>query len=232
MLNAGPQRLGSRFFCGESGRKTLGGRGAGAAVCDFPLGKYAMQKPLAKALNRSGNPRNLNQIDSRTHQHEPTVAQRSAFSSEQKESLLKSRSLSSDAASVDETAELSRGIRAGWELQLTALCAEDAPRTIRFLTGAILACGGDVVSRRFGAAGEAAIEFEFVRAVCVEMYSVLIAAGLELGVDSHLALASLCQCTRETLESTAGDPVRAQLFIRAATAQAEIEGGPAPPRVA
>jgi len=133
---------------------------------------------------------------------------------------------------VDDTAELSRGVRGGWELHLVALCAEDAPRTIRFLTGAIMACGGDVISRRFDAAGEAAIEFEFVRSVCVEMYSVLIAAGLELSAESHLTLASLCQCTRETLESTGGDPVRAQLFIRAVTATAKIEGGSAPPRVA
>lgn len=133
---------------------------------------------------------------------------------------------------MDETAELSRGVRGGWELQLIALCAEDAPRTIRFLTGAIMACGGDVISRRFDAAGETSIEFEFVRAVCVEMYSVLIAAGLELSAESHLALASLCQCTRETLTLTAGDPVRAQLFIQAATAMSRFEGGSAPPRIA
>ncbi|MGB7352141.1 MAG: hypothetical protein WA374_17745 [Acidobacteriaceae bacterium] len=119
-----------------------------------------------------------------------------------------------------------------WELNLIALCADDAPRTIRFLTGAIMACGGDVLSRRFDAGGTAAMEFAFVRAVCVEMYSVLIAAGLDLSVESHLALASLCQCTRETLESTAGDPVRAQLVIHAATAPPKFEGGSVPPRVA
>ncbi|HEX3662880.1 MAG TPA: hypothetical protein VHU89_15705 [Acidobacteriaceae bacterium] len=138
----------------------------------------------------------------------------------------------SDAASVDDTAELNRGIRGGWELNLIALAAEDAPRTVRFLTGAIMACGGDVLSRRFEAGGAAAIEFEFVRAICVEMYSVLIATGLELSVESHLALACLCQCTRETLESTAGDPVRAQLFIQPAPATPKFEGGSAPPRVA
>lgn len=133
---------------------------------------------------------------------------------------------------MDETAELSRAGSALWELNLIALCADDAPRTIRFLTGAIMACGGDVLSRRFDAGGTAAMEFAFVRAVCVEMYSVLIAAGLDLSVESHLALASLCQCTRETLESTAGDPVRAQLVIHAATAPPKFEGGSVPPRVA
>ncbi|MGA8530838.1 MAG: hypothetical protein WB622_14070, partial [Acidobacteriaceae bacterium] len=93
---------------------------------------------------------------------------------------------------MDDIAELNRGVRAGWELDLIALGADDAPRTIRFLTGAIMACGGDVLSRRFDAGGSAAIEFEFVRAICVEMYSVLIAAGLDLSAESHLTLASLC----------------------------------------
>jgi hypothetical protein len=101
-----------------------------------------------------------------------------------------------------------------WELNLTALCQEDAPRTIRFLTGAVMACGGCVLSRRFDPGDTAAMEFEFARATCVEMYSVLIAAGLELSAQSHRSLAALCQCTRETLESTAGDPVRAELTIR------------------
>jgi hypothetical protein len=119
-----------------------------------------------------------------------------------------------------------------WELNLIALGAEDVPRTIRFLTGAILACGGDVLSRRFDAGGAAAIEFEFVRAICVEMYSVLIATGLELSAESHLALTSLCQCTRETLESTAGDPVRAQLCIEPGPAKQKLEGRSVPPRIA
>lgn len=133
---------------------------------------------------------------------------------------------------MDGTVQLNRGVPGGWELELIALGAEDAPRTIRFLTGAIMACGGDVLSRRFDTGGSAAIEFEFVRAICVEMYSILIAAGLDLSAESHLALSSLCQCTRETLETTAGDPVRAQLFIQPAPATPKLEGGSFPPRIA
>lgn len=70
---------------------------------------------------------------------------------------------------------------------------------MRFLTGAVMACGGYVLSRRFDAGESAAIEFEFVRATCVEMYSVLIAAGLDLSAQSHRTMVTLCQCTRETL---------------------------------
>lgn len=105
-----------------------------------------------------------------------------------------------------------------WELNLSALCADDAPRTVRFLTGAVLACGGNVLSRRFDPGDTAAIEFEFMRATCVEMYSLLIAAGLELTAQSHWTMSTLCQCTRETMESTASDPVRVELIIKKLTA--------------
>ena len=122
----------------------------------------------------------------------------------------------------------------GWDLNLTAVCSEEAPRTVRFLTGAVMACGGYVLSRRFDADETAAIEFEFVRATCVEMYSVLIASGLELSAQSHRVMAALCQCTRETLEATAGDPVRVELTIRkrGGAPFLEPDGSAAPPRVA
>jgi hypothetical protein len=124
--------------------------------------------------------------------------------------------------------------RKDWDLNLTALCSDDAPRTVRFLTGAVMACGGFVLSRRFDPSGTAGIEFEFVRATCVEMYSILIAAGLELSAQSHRTLATLCQCTRETLESTAGDTVRVDITIRNAAAGSRREPGGAstPPQAA
>ncbi len=119
-----------------------------------------------------------------------------------------------------------------WDLNLSALCADDAPRTVRFLTGAVLACGGNVLSRRFDPGDTAAIEFEFLRATCVEMYSLLIAAGLELTTQSHWSMATLCQCTRETLESTASDPVRVELTIQKLNASQARKETPDPPRAA
>jgi hypothetical protein len=38
--------------------------------------------------------------------------------------------------------------------------------------------------------------FEFERQACVEMYSLLIAAGLELSQNGHIRFTELCQCTR------------------------------------
>lgn len=124
--------------------------------------------------------------------------------------------------------------RSDWNLSLAALCSDDAPRTVRFLTGAVLACGGNVLSRRFEPGNGASIEFEFVRATCVEMYSILIASGLQLSAEAHLTMASLCQCTRETLEATAGDLVRVLISIRKAGEKARREPGGAcmPPQTA
>jgi hypothetical protein len=139
----------------------------------------------------------------------------------------------SDGSSVQENVEQSQA-RSGWDLSLTAVCSDDAPRTVRFLTGAVMACGGCVLSRRFDPGGVAAIEFEFVRATCVEMYSILIAAGLELSAQSHRTLATLCQCTRETLEETAGDVARIEITIRSNTARSRYEPGgtSTPPQIA
>lgn len=128
----------------------------------------------------------------------------------------------SDGSGVREFPEAGNKAE-GWDLSLTAVCADDTPRTVRFLTGAVMACGGCVLSRRFDPGDRAGIEFEFVRATCVEMYSILIAAGLELSAESHRMLAALCQCTRETLEQTAGDLVRVAVAIRRIDANSRCE---------
>lgn len=38
--------------------------------------------------------------------------------------------------------------------------------------------------------------FEFERQACVDIYSILIAAGIELSQAGHLRFTELCQCTR------------------------------------
>lgn len=83
-----------------------------------------------------------------------------------------------------------------WALQMKATSAEQPARLIRFLSGAILGSGGWVLSRGTTDAGMVHLLFEFERSACVEIYGVLIAAGLELSHSSHLQITSLCQCTR------------------------------------
>lgn len=73
---------------------------------------------------------------------------------------------------------------------------EDPGRLVRSLTGAILGCGGWVLSRGSNDAGLVNLLFEFERRSCVEIYSILIAVGLELSQSGHTRFTELCQCTR------------------------------------
>lgn len=100
-----------------------------------------------------------------------------------------------------------------WSLRLTALSADEPQRLIRFLTGALLACGGWVLTRTTQGNQAAEVDFEFTRAACVEIYAVLIAAGLELSRDSHLQMADLCHCTKNLIETHAWDIAHAGLVV-------------------
>ena len=106
----------------------------------------------------------------------------------------------------------------GWLLRLTALCPGDPARTVRMLTGALLACGGWVLTRTHEK-GAFAIHFEFARAACVEVYAVLIGCGLELSRDSHLRMAELCHCTKNLIETRAFEIARIYLVVYNSRAQ-------------
>lgn len=103
-----------------------------------------------------------------------------------------------------------------WSLKLTALCVEEPPRLLRFLSGTILACGGWVLSRSCSGVG-VQMNFEFERSGCVDIYTALIAAGLELSHDSHLRLTELCQCTRNQVKPVLGETVGVELEVLART---------------
>jgi hypothetical protein len=115
-----------------------------------------------------------------------------------------------DQASVEHSYESDES--RSWLLRLTALCADDPARTVRTLTGALLACGGWVLTRSHEK-GEFAMDFEFVRAACVEVYAVLIGCGLELSRESHLRMAELCHCTKNLIETRAFEIARVDLVV-------------------
>ncbi len=100
-----------------------------------------------------------------------------------------------------------------WALQMKATSAEQPPRLLRYLSGAILGSGGWVLSRGTTEAGMVHMLFEFERSACVEIYGILIAAGLELSHSSHLQITSLCQCTR-TQKQCGTEIASVQLEIR------------------
>jgi hypothetical protein len=83
-----------------------------------------------------------------------------------------------------------------WAMQMKAISVEEPGRLVQTLTGAILGCGGWVLSRGANDTGTVNMLFEFERHACVDIYSLLIAAGLELSQSGHIRFTELCQCTR------------------------------------
>jgi hypothetical protein len=87
-------------------------------------------------------------------------------------------------------------IDAPWSIQLRAVSAEEPARLMQSLAGAIMGCGGWVLSRATNDAGMVSMLFEFERQSCIDIYSVLVASGLELSQRGHIHFTELCQCTR------------------------------------
>jgi hypothetical protein len=56
--------------------------------------------------------------------------------------------------------------------------------------------------------------FEFERQACVDIYSVLIAAGLELSQSGHVRFTELCQCTRNHHQDSGAEIASLDLEIQ------------------
>jgi hypothetical protein len=83
-----------------------------------------------------------------------------------------------------------------WAMQMRAISLEEPCRLVHTLTGAILGCGGWVLSRGSNDSGAVNMLFEFERQACVDIYTILIASGIELSRNGHIRFTELCQCTR------------------------------------
>jgi len=83
-----------------------------------------------------------------------------------------------------------------WAMEMKAVSIEEPSRLVQTLTGAILGSGGWVLSRGANDTGMVSMLFEFERRTCVDIYTLLIAAGLELSQNGHIRFTELCQCTR------------------------------------
>jgi len=92
--------------------------------------------------------------------------------------------------------ESDRSAIAPWAIEMKAVSLIEPARLVRTLTGAILGCGGWVLSRGATDTGIVSMLFEFERQACIDIYSVLIAAGIELSQSGHVRFTELCQCTR------------------------------------
>jgi hypothetical protein len=112
------------------------------------------------------------------------------------------------------TLNAEREISIPWALQMKAISIEEPSRLVQTLTGAILGCGGWVLSRGANETGTITMLFEFERQACVEIYSVMIAAGLELSQNGHIRFTELCQCTRNHTQDCGAEIASIDLEIQ------------------
>lgn len=99
-------------------------------------------------------------------------------------------------------------------MEVKAVSTQEPSRLVQTLTGAILGCGGWVLSRGASDTGTINMFFEFERRACVDVYSVLIAAGVELSQNGHIRLTELCQCTRSQNRDCGGEIASIDLEIQ------------------
>ena len=101
-----------------------------------------------------------------------------------------------------------------WAIQMRALSNEEPGRLVKNVTGAILGCGGWMLSRSATDTGLIDLLFEFERRLCVEIYSILVASGVELSRAAHLQFTELCQCTKFRQEGCGEEIVSVDLEIQ------------------
>jgi hypothetical protein len=109
---------------------------------------------------------------------------------------------------------------------MKAVSQVEPSRLVRALTGAILACGGWVVSRGASDAGTVNMLFEFERQACVDIYSVLVAAGVELSQSGHIRFTELCQCTRNQRDECGSEIASVDLEIETVAAGRTFSNSP------
>jgi hypothetical protein len=110
--------------------------------------------------------------------------------------------------------ENGRSTSVPWAMEMKAISTEEPTRLVQSLTGAILANGGWVLSRGANDGGTVSMLFEFERGSCVEIYTLLIAAGLDLSQSGHIRFTELCHCTRNQPKDCATEIASLDLEIQ------------------
>lgn len=106
------------------------------------------------------------------------------------------------------------GLSIPWALQIHAVAMEEPARLIQTLVETITGCGGWILSRGANDTGGVSLLFEFERRQCVDIYTALIAAGVELSRHGHIRLTELCQCTRSSRRACGNEIASVELEIQ------------------
>jgi hypothetical protein len=101
-----------------------------------------------------------------------------------------------------------------WAIQINAISNEEPGRLVQTLTGAILGCGGWVLSRSASDAGLINLLFEFERQMCLDIYGVILGAGVDLCQTGHTRFTELCQCALHTAQQRGGEITSIDLEVQ------------------
>ena len=107
-----------------------------------------------------------------------------------------------------------------WAIQMNAVSAEEPSRLVQRLTGAILGCGGWVLSRSASDTGRINLLFEFERRTCLDIYGVVVAAGVDLSQKGHARFTELCQCALHVMQDRGCDIASIDLEVQTYTSAA------------
>jgi hypothetical protein len=110
-----------------------------------------------------------------------------------------------------------------WAMQIRAISGEEPSKLVQTLTGAILGCGGWILSRGASDNGTVTMLFEFERQACVEIYSVLIASGLELSQSEHFRFTEFCLCTRSHQQECGAEIASIDLEVQTYPARVDAQ---------
>jgi hypothetical protein len=92
-----------------------------------------------------------------------------------------------------------------------------------------MGCGGWVLSRGANDTGTVSMLFEFERRICVDVYSLLIASGLELSQHAHMRFTELCQCTRNRHDDCGADIASVDLEVQTFPLEISANSSPRSP---
>ena len=105
-------------------------------------------------------------------------------------------------------------LRIPWVLEMKAVSAEEPSRLVASLAGDIAECGGWVLNGGADDRGKINFLFEFERHSCLDIYCILVAAGVELTRSGHLRFTELYQCTRSQQRSCGAEIASVDLEIQ------------------
>ena len=122
----------------------------------------------------------------------------------------------STAPNPRNKAKLSEG---PWAILMRGTSTAEPSRLVAEVAGAIIDCGGWVLSRSANDSGLLSFLFEFERHCCLDVYTALISTGLDLSQNAHLRFTEMCQCTSLTSRECGWEIVSIELEIQALCAE-------------